>query len=56
MNIGWPEGIYIGLTCLSLLLAAVMDGDPKTGTHKFSVTFVGTLLTFGLLYWGGFFA
>lgn len=56
MNIGWPEGIWIGLAILGLVMGAIQDGEPKTGTHKFAVTFVSVLLTFGLLYWGGFFA
>lgn len=56
MNIGWPQGIWIGLTIFSLIVGAAMDGKPRTGEHRFALTFVFTLLGFGLLYWGGFFS
>lgn len=59
MNIGWPEGIYIGLAILAVASAAVNDGEPKTGLsarHSFPVTVTATALGFALLYWGGFFA
>jgi len=56
MNIGWPEGIWIGCMLLNLVIVASMDGEPKTGNHKFAVTFTGCMLSFLLLWWGGFFA
>jgi hypothetical protein len=56
MHVGWPQGIAIGLMVLNLIFGAVLDGNPKTGTHKFSVSFCGVILNAALLYWGGFFA
>jgi len=56
MNIGWPEGIWFGLAVLSLLAAAVLDGNPKTGNHSLAASMLSTALGFGLLYWGGFFS
>ena len=56
MNIGWPEGIYIAIVIANLIVAAALDGEPKTGKHKFAVTLLGSSLGLGLLYWGGFFA
>jgi hypothetical protein len=56
MHVGWPQGIAIGLMVIQLVLGAALDGDPKTGTHKFSVSLCSVILNAGLLYWGGFFA
>lgn len=56
MNIGWPEGIWIGLTMASLLLIAAQHGCPRDGKHNFALAFMAALINIGLLYWGGFFA
>ena len=56
MTIGWPEGIWLTLTALNLLLVAAVDGHPKQGDHNFALSLCGTALVFGLLWWGGFFA
>ena len=55
MNIGWPEGIWITLATITLLVEASVDGNPKTGKHSFAQRFMGIVITFALLYWGGFF-
>ena len=48
-----PQIIMIVLMAMGLGIAIVKDGEP----HKYSVwgTFVGTVLTVALLWWGGFF-
>lgn len=51
-NVGWPEGIYLGLLFLSLLIAAGNDGKPKTGEHNFGISLIASAIFFGLLYWG----
>jgi hypothetical protein len=56
INIGWPEGIWIGLAIAHLMVTAAVNGKPRSGEHNFAVTFMSMLLVFGLLYWGGFFA
>lgn len=56
LHVGWPQGIYIGMVCVALLVSAAADGKPRTGEHKFALSFVSYLLMFGLLYWGGFFS
>jgi hypothetical protein len=56
MNIGWPEGIILGLIAFNLILGACVDGEPKTGTHRFGVKLIDAAILMGLLYWGGFFA
>jgi hypothetical protein len=56
MNIGWPEGIVLGLIALNLLIAAALDGTPKDSKHSLSGKMLDSAILFGLLYWGGFFA
>ena len=55
MNIGWPEGIWLGLTLGGLLLVANLHGKPKTGKWDIFVTIINSVIMFGILYWGGFF-
>lgn len=55
LNIGWPQGIAIALIVFRLIIGARVDGEPKTGVHKFSIDLCGTILNVALLYWGGFF-
>lgn len=55
MHVGWPQGICIGLTLFNLTCAAIQDGEPKKGNHSLSISLLGTLISYGLLYWGGFF-
>jgi len=50
-----PAIIYIVIASLGLLGAAYMHGKPKEGTYNFWISLVGTLITVGLLFWGGFF-
>lgn len=57
MNIGWPEGIWLGFIIFNIVIAAIMDGEPKKNAkHSFPITLVGSAISVGLLYWGGFFA
>jgi len=55
MTIHAPQIVYIVIFIINIIISAARDGQPKTGNHKFSIEFVGLLLGFGLLYWGGFF-
>lgn len=52
-HIGIPQLIYCLITLFGLIIAAVRHGEEIT--YNFGITIVGTLITFGLLYWGGFF-
>jgi hypothetical protein len=56
MNIGWPEGIILGFMAVNVFGSAVLDGEPRTGKHKFAVSICSAAVSFGLLYWGGFFS
>jgi hypothetical protein len=55
INIGWPEGIWIGLVMSGLIVSAVFHGEPKKGKYSFPVTFTSTIISLLLLLWGGFF-
>jgi len=55
MNIGWPQGIYIAIVLLGLLITAAKDGEPMEGRYNFSLRFMLSICIFGLLWWGGFF-
>jgi hypothetical protein len=59
MNIGWPEGILIGLMALSLTVHFLLDGEPKNERYQvfsFSNELAECLLLCILLYWGEFFS
>lgn len=56
MNVGWPEGILLALLALNILATAALDGKPRTGTHSFPLAVCAGAISFGLLWWGGFFA
>lgn len=55
MNIGWPEGIWLALTFLSLIIVAANHGKPREA-YNFPLTLVSFMLSATLLYLGGFFA
>lgn len=56
MNIGWPQGIMLGLMAFGLLLYAMRDGEPIDSKYSLSTKMLDTAIVFGLLWWGGFFA
>jgi hypothetical protein len=56
LNISWPQGIWIALAIIRLVIEAAVDGEPHTGKHKFAAALLGVILSLGLLYWGGFFS
>ncbi len=56
MNVGTPEIIWFCLVAINLLIALAKDGEPRTGKHNLAGTMLAFGLSFGLLYWGGFFS
>lgn len=52
---GAPQIIWIVLAVFGLCSSAFLHGQKRQGTYSFPVDFVGRLIAFGLLYWGGFF-
>lgn len=56
MSIGWPEGIYLGLMAVRVIVHAANDGEPvKDAKYRFGICTVLSATYIGLLYWGGFF-
>jgi hypothetical protein len=55
MILHWPQYAWLALAALTLIVGAVADGTPRTGTNRFSVALVGTMLSAWLLWCGGFF-
>jgi hypothetical protein len=56
MNIGWPEGIYLTMVAVVLILTAFLHGTPRTDKWDFHLSAWSYCVTLGLLYWGGFFS
>ena len=52
----WPAIIFIGLYIFNIGISITKDGKPRDGNHSFALTFFSTIVSAGLLYWGGFFA
>lgn len=51
-----PQIIYLCLLCIGIGSSLAQHGTPETGDHNFIVDFIGYLITFCLLCWGGFFS
>lgn len=57
MSIGWPEGIYIALSFMSLGIAVARKngGFPPTQID-IGTQIIAMIVAYSLLWWGGFFA
>jgi len=55
MSLDWPQTLYILLSSAGLVIALRDHGTPRTGKHNAAHSFVGVLIAWGLLWWGGFF-
>jgi hypothetical protein len=54
MNIGWPEGILLGLIFIEICVAMSCHGQPR-GNYNAGLRLFDAALLLGLLVWGGFF-
>lgn len=52
----WPQWTYVGVFAFNLLMAIILDGQPKTGNHSAGVTLVASAIALVILVSGGFFA
>ena len=50
-----PQMIVVALTIWSLTHEGMKHGDPKDGYHSFWTSGISQIVSFGLMYWGGFF-
>lgn len=55
INIGWPEGIFLVLTAITLALRYSVIGKPRPADQWWAPLF-DAVVGLGLLYWGGFFS
>lgn len=55
MYLGIPQIIMLALMVFNITLNIVKDGEPKDEKYSFITTLIATAISFGLLYWGGFF-
>lgn len=55
MSWGWPQILYLTLSCAALVIAWRDHGKPCTGLHNAVPAFVATLIAWALLWAGGFF-
>lgn len=50
----WPQWLFLGLYSISILTSAILDGQPKSGTHSFLSSLVLSALGIYSLHVGGF--
>ena len=55
MIIGWPQGIYLGLAALALLISVMKNGEPLKGKYDPWIVVLRLAISLPLLWWGGFF-
>lgn len=55
VTIHTPQLICTLLLGTELIIATILHGTSK-GTYNIFITFFDVIITFGLLYWGGFFS
>lgn len=55
MYLGIPQVIMLALMIYNLTLTCIRNGEPKDEDYNFTATLIASAISFGLLYWGGFF-
>jgi hypothetical protein len=55
IHFGAPQLIWAALIVVNLVLGGFLHGKPKLSKHNVWTDVVTAVLSFGLLYWGGFF-
>lgn len=55
MSWSWPQILYLLLSGAALVIAWEDHGKPREGTYNAVPAFVATLISWALLWWGGFF-
>ena len=55
MYIGIPQLIYVFLILLNVGIAIIKFGQEKDETYNWVDILISPAISFGLLYWGGFF-
>ncbi len=55
IHIGWPQGIYLSLIAIVLLMNAIHHGESRPSKYNFPVAVIVQLFLLVLLLSGGFF-
>lgn len=55
LHIGWPQGIYLALIIMDLVLMAYKHGKPRKNYSIWEYV-VSAAIVLTLLFWGGFFS
>lgn len=55
MKLHAPQIIWLVLAAAALLLEANRHGKPKEGKYNLWTSIAAVAISFGLLWWGGFF-
>jgi len=55
VNIGWPEGILLGLLFIEICLHMGRHGEPR-GNYNAGLRLFDAAILVTILWWGGFFA
>ena len=50
----WPQITFAVLIVIRVIVASVIDGDPRKGKHSFAITFTSILIWAVVSYFGGF--
>jgi hypothetical protein len=50
-----PQIIMVSLWFVSLLMESYLHGKPREDKHNIFLSIVSTIISFLLLWWGGFF-
>jgi len=56
MHVGWPQGFWLAMVAARLLIYAGKDGEVRTDKYQFGIALLSAAISFGLVYWGGFFS
>ena len=55
INLGVPQLIIICIYTLGIGIHLAKDGEPRDGNYSFIINLISTVISAGILWWGGFF-
>jgi hypothetical protein len=54
-HMAWPQWVELFFAVVAITSAAALDGQKRTGTHKFGLSLIFILIGQFVLYMGGFY-
>lgn len=55
MHWAWPQVVWVSMMAIRLACAAYLDGEARSGKHRFGLDVIGAICGAVILYYGGFF-